>query len=137
MVRAQSWAVRSILRMSGVARAPPRTRRTRASIGSIELGGVGYGGLLRGSFGRVDGQGEGPKAVVVGAVWVAEGDLAGFGEFVFFCVELVEGLAVERDVEGGLGHPLFEELGHLLFGGLGEVVPVGLGTPASRMSWMM
>ena len=85
------------------------------------------GGLLGGSFGRVDGQGEGPEAVVVGAVWVAEGDPTGLGELVFLDVELVEGFAVEGDAEGGLGHLLFEELGHLLFGGLGEVDAGGVG----------
>lgn len=75
----------------------------------------------------VDGEGNGPEAVVVGAVGVAEGDPACFGELVFFCVEFVEGLAVEWDAEGGLSHPLFEELGHLLFGGLGEVDAGGVG----------
>ena len=55
------------------------------------LGGAGYGcaGWGLGLFGGVDCQGEGPEAVVVGAVWVAAGDLACFGEFVFFCVEFV------------------------------------------------
>ena len=77
-------------------------------------------------LGCVDGLGEGPEAVVVGAVGVAEGDPAGLGEHIFLDVELVEGVAVEGDAKGGLGHPPFEELSHLLFGGLGEVYAGGV-----------
>ena len=51
--------------------------------------------LLRG----VDGEGEGPESVIVGAHGVAEGYSARLGKLVFLNVQLVEELGVERDVQ--------------------------------------
>lgn len=73
------------------------------------LGGAGNGlaGWMGGLFGCLDGQGEGPDAVVVGAVGVAVGDFTNFGELEFLGVEFVEGVTVEGDTGSGLSHPLF------------------------------
>jgi len=49
----------------------------------------------------VDGKGEGPEAVVVGALWVVEDEFAGLGEFVAFGVEFVEEVGVVGYVESG------------------------------------
>ena len=57
----------------------------------------------------------------MGSGGVAEGDLACLGELVFLDVELVDGVSVVGDAEGGLLHVLFEDLGHLLLGLEGEV----------------
>ena len=47
------------------------------------------------------GQGEGPEAVVVGALGVVEVDLACLGEFVAFNIDLVEKVGVEGNVRDG------------------------------------